>query len=57
VLVLTASREPRLEERALELGASAFLTKPEREATLVEALRTVQIRGKVRRGPRGASSA
>ena len=45
VLVLTASREPRLEERALELGASAFLTKPVREATLVEALRTAQIRG------------
>ena len=45
VLVLTASREPRLEERALELGASAFLTKPVREATLVAALRTAQVRG------------
>ena len=45
VLVLTASREPRLEERALEHGASAFLTKPVREATLVAALRTAQVRG------------
>jgi two-component system response regulator FixJ len=42
VLVLTASREPRLEERAIELGASAFLIKPVREAALVAALRTAQ---------------
>jgi FixJ family two-component response regulator len=45
VLVLTASREARVEERALQLGASAFLTKPVREATLVEALRSAQVRG------------
>jgi FixJ family two-component response regulator len=43
VLVLTASREPRLEERAIELGASAFLTKPVREAILVDAIRTAQL--------------
>jgi two-component system response regulator FixJ len=42
VLVLTASREPRLRSRAFELGALAFLTKPVLEATLVEALRAAQ---------------
>lgn len=41
--MLTASREPRFRERALELGASAFLSKPMREATLSEALRAAQI--------------
>ena len=45
VLVLTASRETAPEERALELGASAFLTKPVREATLVEALRAARLEG------------
>ncbi len=38
VVVLTASREPRDAERAIELGASAFLTKPVREAALIEAI-------------------
>jgi two-component system response regulator FixJ len=41
VLVLTASRETRVRERALELGARAFLTKPVPEATLLGALRAV----------------
>jgi two-component system response regulator FixJ len=45
VLVLTASREPRLRERALELGARAFLTKPVPEATLLGALRAVRDKG------------
>lgn len=44
VLVLTASREPRLEERAREFGASAFLSKPVLEATLIAALRSAQRR-------------
>lgn len=38
VVVLTASRESRDAERAIELGASAFLTKPVREAALIEAI-------------------
>lgn len=38
VLVLTASREPRVRSRALALGARAFLTKPVPEAALVAAL-------------------
>jgi DNA-binding NarL/FixJ family response regulator len=42
VLVLTASREPRLRSRAFELGARAFLNKPVLEAALVEALRAAQ---------------
>jgi two-component system response regulator FixJ len=42
VVVLTASQTPRLEEQVLELGASAFLTKPVREAALVESLRAAQ---------------
>ncbi|MFO1144242.1 MAG: response regulator [Amaricoccus sp.] len=40
VVVLTASQTPRIEELVLELGASAFLAKPVREAALFEALRT-----------------
>jgi two-component system response regulator FixJ len=38
VLVLTASRDARLEARARQLGADAFLTKPVSEATLLGAL-------------------
>jgi two-component system, LuxR family, response regulator FixJ len=45
VLVLTASREPRLRERALELGARAFLTKPVPESDLLRALRAAQNTG------------
>ena len=44
VLVLTASRETRLMEQALELGAAAFLTKPVPGATLVAALRAAGLR-------------
>ena len=44
VVVLTASQTPRLEELVLELGASAFLAKPVREAALVEALRAALAR-------------
>ena len=44
VLVLTASRETRLMEQALELGAAAFLTKPVPGATLVAALRAAGVR-------------
>ena len=39
VLVLTASREPLLRDRALALGAQAFLTKPVPAAALLAALR------------------
>jgi two-component system response regulator FixJ len=42
VLVLTASRDPRLRDRALELGARAFLTKPAPEAALLGALNKVR---------------
>ena len=45
VLVLTASREPRLRERALGLGARAFLTKPVPEAALLGALDDVRASG------------
>jgi two-component system response regulator FixJ len=45
VLVLTASREPRLRERALELGARAFLTKPVPQSALIGALRAAQDTG------------
>ncbi len=38
VLVLTASREERLRDRAMALGARAFLTKPVPEQTLLAAL-------------------
>jgi FixJ family two-component response regulator len=38
VVVLTAGRDPRLEARARELGADAFLTKPVPQATLLGAL-------------------
>jgi two-component system, LuxR family, response regulator FixJ len=43
VVVLTAIREPNLEERALQLGASEVLTKPVRRATLIEALHAAHI--------------
>jgi two-component system response regulator FixJ len=38
VVVLTASREARDAERAIELGARAFLNKPVREAALIDAI-------------------
>jgi two-component system, LuxR family, response regulator FixJ len=38
VVVLTASREERSRERALELGARAYLTKPVGQEVLLEAL-------------------
>ena len=41
VLVLTASREERVRDRALALGARAFLTKPVPEQTLLAALKDV----------------
>jgi two-component system response regulator FixJ len=44
VVVLTASRETRVRERALELGAIAVLTKPVPEATLLAALRAARDR-------------
>ena len=44
VLVLTASRDPRLEARARELGADAYLTKPVSESRLLGALRSAQSR-------------
>jgi FixJ family two-component response regulator len=40
VLVLTASSEARLKERALQLGAFTLLTKPVPEGTLIAAIRT-----------------
>jgi FixJ family two-component response regulator len=39
VLILTASRDERLRDHALELGAVAFLTKPVTQARLLAALR------------------
>ena len=39
VLILTASWDERLRDRALELGAVAFLTKPVTQARLLAALR------------------
>ena len=39
VLILTASRDERLRDHALELGAVAFLTKPVTHARLLAALR------------------
>jgi two-component system response regulator FixJ len=42
VLVLTASREERLKERALELGAQAVLSKPVPKAALLDAVRAAQ---------------
>lgn len=41
VVVLTASRETRLRERALGLGARAFLSKPVPEAMLLDTLHAV----------------
>jgi FixJ family two-component response regulator len=39
VLILTAARDERLRDHALELGAVAFLTKPVTQARLLAALR------------------
>ena len=39
VLILTASRDERLRDHSLELGAVAFLTKPVTQARLLAALR------------------
>lgn len=38
VVILTANRDERLRERACELGAAGFLTKPVTEAALVAAI-------------------
>jgi two-component system, LuxR family, response regulator FixJ len=42
VLVLTASRDEHLHQRALALGARALLTKPVPQATLLAALHTIR---------------
>ena len=42
VLVLTASRDEHLHQRALALGARALLTKPVPQATLLAALQAIR---------------
>ncbi len=42
VLVLTASRDEHLHQRALALGARALLTKPVPQATLLDALQAIR---------------
>jgi FixJ family two-component response regulator len=50
VLVLTASREERLRERALALGVLAYLSKPVSEASLLAAVRKAEGTAGVGRG-------